>query len=318
MSALGTRLRKEFDAAKSSVGTSCPPVAAAMVTSLPRLFLPLQVITARKNPFPELAPYGARAPPQELRNGPPPFQPDIDDRLARHAGTVKTQAMPWPEDMESPFEDPAVRSAFRRAGVVDKPGMADELMRELAPLLAAEGIDLNDPSTVDIATLDEAMGRAVERRNFELFVAVGETREYALTVLRMTSEALAEGSVHLVEVVIRGLEPEPEEAGKPSIAQMIGVSLGMLDTRHSDASLAGVVAGSRVPKWNSRARSAATDILSLARKGHAFDSIGTLHRNHSGLVILEGGVIAVAGTVQAWAAAENQSVRDRASAVLAE
>lgn len=219
--------------------------------------------------------------------------------------------------MENPFDDPGVQSAFRRAGVVHSPGMADELMLEIAPLLAAEGIDLSDPSTLDLATINEALGRAVERRNFELFVATGETRAYALTVLRMTSEALAEGSIQLVEAAIRGLESNPEEVGKPSIAQVIGVSLGMLDIWHGDSSLAGVLARTRVPKWNSRARSAATDVLSLARTGRAFDAIGALHRKHSGLALLEGGMITVAATIQAWAAAEDQSVRDRALLVLA-
>lgn len=196
--------------------------------------------------------------------------------------------------------------------------MADDLLREVAPLLAAEGIYLDDPSTYDLATVNEALGRAVDRRNFERFVAVGETRAYALTVLRLTSEALAEGSLNLVEVIIRGLEPEPEEAGKPSIAQAIGVSLGLLDTWHSDPDVAGFLVSARVPKWNARGRSAATDVLALAGKGRAFDAIGTLHRKHSGLAILEGGVLAVAGTLQAWAAAEHKSVRDLAASALIE
>ena len=195
--------------------------------------------------------------------------------------------------------------------------MADELLKEVAPLLAAEGIDLNDPSSYDLATFNAALTRAVERKNFELFTAFGKTRADALTVLRLASDAFAEGNVALVEAVVYGVEPEPTEPGKASVAQVIGVSLGMLDTWHSDSTLSGSFARARLPKWNSRARAAGTDILALARKGRAFDAIGTLHRRHSGLAILEGGVLTVAGTLEAWAASENQSVRDLGAAVLA-
>ncbi len=45
--------------------------------------------------------------------------------------------------------------------VEHRPGMADELLRELAPLLAEDGIDLGDPDQVpDLQTLQAAMQRA--------------------------------------------------------------------------------------------------------------------------------------------------------------
>ncbi|MDM4722873.1 hypothetical protein QTQ03_25935 [Micromonospora sp. WMMA1363] len=42
-----------------------------------------------------------------------------------------------------------------------KPGMANEMLRELAPLLAEEGIDVDN--IPDMQTLRRAMNRAVER-----------------------------------------------------------------------------------------------------------------------------------------------------------
>jgi hypothetical protein len=51
------------------------------------------------------------------------------------------------------------------------PGMAQEMLREMAPLLAEEGIDLDN--VPDLETLNRAMARAVERRNLELFSPVG-------------------------------------------------------------------------------------------------------------------------------------------------
>lgn len=49
----------------------------------------------------------------------------------------------------------------------------------------------------------------------------------------------------------------------------------------------------RPRKWNRQAASAAADVLAVARKGRAFDSIGAVHAKHSGLAILQGGVLAV-------------------------
>jgi hypothetical protein len=50
-----------------------------------------------------------------------------------------------------------------------KPGVADEMLRELGPLLAEEGIDVNNIDVPDLDTLQNAMNRAIERRNMALF-----------------------------------------------------------------------------------------------------------------------------------------------------
>jgi hypothetical protein len=70
--------------------------------------------------------------------------------------------------------------------------MADDLMREIAPLLAEDGIDLDDPASIpDQERLQRALDRAIERRNVALFTPVGETRSVALTTLRLYVEAIA-------------------------------------------------------------------------------------------------------------------------------
>ena len=66
------------------------------------------------------------------------------------------------------------------AGLPDiqfKPGMADELLRELAPLLAEEGIDVSNIDVPDLDTLQQALSRAVERHNMAMFTPVGHARE---------------------------------------------------------------------------------------------------------------------------------------------
>lgn len=63
------------------------------------------------------------------------------------------------------FEDPEVKAAMAAAGVVHQPGIAQEVLRDLAPFLAEEGIDLSDPCDVDLVTLNAAFARATSRYN---------------------------------------------------------------------------------------------------------------------------------------------------------
>lgn len=66
------------------------------------------------------------------------------------------------------FDDPQVKAAMAAAGVVHKPGVADEVLRDLAPFLAEEGVDLNDLRDVDLERLNESLARATERYNQSL------------------------------------------------------------------------------------------------------------------------------------------------------
>src|SRR5947208_15016046 len=89
-----------------------------------------------------------------------------------------------------------------------KPGMANERLRELAPLLAEEGIDVANIDVADIETLQRAMNRAVERHNMALFTPVGETRDLAAAALRLTVEALAEDDTTLASTILEQVQPE--------------------------------------------------------------------------------------------------------------
>lgn len=219
--------------------------------------------------------------------------------------------------MATPFDNPAFTRVSGARGVVHQPGLADKMLKEMAPLLAEDGIDLNDPSTFDMETLNAALARATERTNLQRFTPLGRTRANVLILLRLISEAISEDTPQLAEIVINGIEPEPAEQYKPSVAHVIGTSLGLLDLWHSDRKLIGTLTHIRIPRWNNRARTAAADILALARKGRAFDAIGPLIVKHNGFVVLEGSVLAITGTLQAWAASENQSVRELGELILA-
>ena len=58
------------------------------------------------------------------------------------------------------------------------------MLRELAPLLAEEGIDVDNIDVPDLETLQAALDRAVERQNLARFTPVGHSRELVITTLR--------------------------------------------------------------------------------------------------------------------------------------
>ena len=67
--------------------------------------------------------------------------------------------------MSNIFDDPEVKVALAAAGVVHRPGMAQEVLDDLAPFLAEEGIDLGDPVNTDLESLNDAFARATSRYN---------------------------------------------------------------------------------------------------------------------------------------------------------
>jgi len=79
-------------------------------------------------------------------------------------------------DMRRPNPEPVPRLPE----IQFKPGLADEMMRELAPLLAEEGIDVDNIDVPDMETMQKALNRAVDRQNTALFTPVGQRRDLAV------------------------------------------------------------------------------------------------------------------------------------------
>ena len=184
-----------------------------------------------------------------------------------------------------------------------KPGMADEVLRELAPLLAEEGIDLENTDTLDMQTLQRAMNRAVERRNMELFTPVGVTRDLAAAALRLVVEALAEDDSTVASAILDEVQPESPDNSAPTVSACIGLALGLLDEwlgGHEPTAPARLTQRVRLPKGHWQGERAARDILALAGKGRAFRSLGSLITRQGGPQVLYGSALALAATVQAW------------------
>lgn len=186
-----------------------------------------------------------------------------------------------------------------------KPGMANELLRELAPLLAEEGIDVDNIDVPDLETLQAAMNRAVERQNMARFTPVGQARDYALTTLRLVAEAIDDQDTILASAILESVPPEaPPDGTSATVAGCIGVALDLLDnwlSRANPDAPAGLAQRTRLPNGHWTGERAATDVLALAAKGRAFKSLHTLIVRQGGLQLLFGSALAIAATLQSWA-----------------
>jgi hypothetical protein len=107
--------------------------------------------------------------------------------------------------------------------------MADEMLRELAPLLAEEGIDLSGDDPPDLETLQAALNRAVERRNLELFSPVGATRQIAVETLHRVVDAILAGDGATAGRLLEQVQPESPDNSVATVSSCIGIALGLLD-----------------------------------------------------------------------------------------
>lgn len=200
-----------------------------------------------------------------------------------------------------------------------KPGLAAETLRELAPLLAEEGIDVDNIDVPDLATLQAALNRAVERHNMARFTPVGQARELAAVTLRLAVEAIAEDDARLAAAILDQAEPESPDNSAPTVSGCIGVALGLLDDWLSGSdphAPAGLGPRVRLPAGHWVGERAANDILVLARKGRAFASLDTLIARQGGQHVLYGSALTLAATAQTWASDTDTPVQDLARAAV--
>lgn len=211
--------------------------------------------------------------------------------------------------MTNPFDDPKLRAFMRANGIRHTPGMADEMMRELAPLLKEEGVDLDDLSGVDVEQMNTALAAATERRNMMLSTPVGAQRDGSLALLRDIAEAIERGDVQAARDVVGSIAPD-SIGDMPSVAQVTGVAAGLLDDWNRDPSTRPRIVGATPAKaWPNRAaRTVAADLLALATKGRAFGSLTSLTAKHRGLAVLEGSAVAVAAAISRWARSAKSDV----------
>ncbi len=156
-----------------------------------------------------------------------------------------------------------------------KPGMADELLRELAPLLAEEGIDVKNLDVPDMDTLQQALSRAIERRNMAMFTPIGRVREQAAVTMRLAAEAIADGDTKLAAGILDQAQPESPDDSAATVAGCTGLALGLLDqwlAGHDTSAPASLATMTRLPAGHWTGERAARDILTClpphCRPGH--------------------------------------------------
>jgi hypothetical protein len=199
------------------------------------------------------------------------------------------------------------------------PGLANETLRELAPLLAEEGIDVDNIDVPDMDTLQAALNRAVERHNMTRFTPVGHARDLVITALRLVIEAIAEGNTTLGAAILDQVAPGSPDNTAATVAGCIGTALGLLDdwlTGSDPHAPKGLGQRVQLPAGHWLGQRAATDILVLARKGRAFRSLDTLITRQGGQHVLYGSALTLAATIQTWSANTGTPVTDLARTVV--
>jgi hypothetical protein len=212
----------------------------------------------------------------------------------------------WLDDWEM-FAEPSVEVHHGGMGMPNvsfAPGMAEDLMSQLRPLLEQQGIRFGHPEAppVSMEDLQAAMGDAMSRHNLGLFTPVDGDRDVARMVLVDALTAFLTGDDPSASLEA-SYERQPE-----SLAWTIGVATGALDRA--------LGTGPDGPKMPSAAAlvspdslvsgpvgSVATDLLSLGRKGRANRSIDAIIRKHGGYLMYEAAAAAVFAVTLSWAAA---------------
>ncbi|MBP2365133.1 hypothetical protein [Pseudonocardia parietis] len=218
-------------------------------------------------------------------------------------------------DPEPPWAGPEVKHT---------PGLARNMMVELAPLLAEDGIIVDADGEIvsevpDMETLQRAMARAVERQNLALFTPVGADRELAADVLREVTEALDAGHSTRACDVLDAVVPESPEHDTATVAGVTGVALGLLDAWLSGRdphAPGGLAERALLPGGHWTGERAAVDILTLARKARAFRSLHKLTVTHGGHGLLYGAALALAAATTAWAHHTGTALEDLAATAI--
>lgn len=178
------------------------------------------------------------------------------------------------------------------------------MLRELAPWLAEDGIDVDNIDVPDLATLQRALDRAVQRRDLQRFNPVGPAHGLAVTTLRRAVEAILTGDTTTAAALLDQVKPESPDHATATVASCLGIALGLLDTWLSAPSTDAPAALSQdtvLPPGHWHGERAATDILALARKGRAFHSLDRLLLRQGGPQVLAGCTLALAAATAAWA-----------------
>lgn len=160
------------------------------------------------------------------------------------------------------------------------PEIIDEVLEQLKPLLAADGIDTQNLPNVDPNELHAAMTRAIERHQMEAHTPVGDARALTVATVRDLSEALHYHKPAQAEQLWQSLKLEPTP-NLPSSSHVMGLTLETLDSIYTDTKLRTALGIVRLPELSDATRAAAQDIQRSAMQGRAFNSRDVMVSTHT-------------------------------------
>ena len=200
------------------------------------------------------------------------------------------------------------------------PGMAGQLLAELAPLLAEDGYHFDDDGVLDGPDLDDptvfqprcaARSNATTSNNPPRSALLAKTpAPHCSSPCKQSRSAIPVPQAGCSTACGRS-PPHPPAPPSPPI----GVGLGLLDdwlTAHHPDTPNGLATRARLPDGHWLGERAATDILALARKRRAFDAQNQLIIAHGGRNVHYGTALALTGTLHAWARLTGQHIGDLA------
>lgn len=218
-------------------------------------------------------------------------------------------------ESKSPFDEPGFLQLPPGVEIRHYSGPTADLIDQLAPLLADEGIDVEHLNEADPELLKAAMMRVVERHNLELSTPVGEQRARTVNTLRELLAAHHAQDGAQIQVLFGSIGPVPTRH-RPSSGHLTGVTIETLDTTYRNEQYHPGLHVIEIPKVDTTTRAAAQHILGLAAKGRAFRSLDALLGEHGGFEVSRAGVLLLTATVQAIANHRNTAFEDVLDEVL--
>lgn len=203
-------------------------------------------------------------------------------------------------DATSPSDEPEVLHLPPGIEIRHYSGATADLLEQLAPLLADEGIDVQQLQEADPEILKAAMMRVVERHNLQLSTPIGDERARTVNTLRELLVAHNASDTAEVQVLFGSIGPAPTRH-RPSSGHLTGVTIETLDRVYRNEQFHPALHVVEIPKVDTTTRAATEQILGLAAKGQAFRSLDDLLGSHGGFEVSRAAVLLLTATVQAIA-----------------
>jgi len=200
-----------------------------------------------------------------------------------------------------------------------KPGTANELLHQLAPLLAEEGIDVNNIDASDPGTLQQALNRASSGTTWPCSPPSGTPASWPPSPCGSPPKPSPAATPRSPPGSWTRPSPNPRTIPRPLSPPAPASRWACSTTGHPGTTPAhptGWARLTRLPAGHWTGERAATDILTLARKRRAFASLDALIVRQCGRYVLYGSALALAAALQAWARHAGTPLTDLARTVV--